>query len=148
MRQGIHPTYYPEAKIHCSCGNVIVTGSTRENLKTELCSKCHPYYTGQQKLVDTAGRVDKFQAKRKQAESKRMEAKERAESKKKKPEAYKEKEVPTEVLERAGALPKEGKWGAPLGETLTEEVKKEDAAKEAKISKKKGKKKADEQNSA
>ncbi len=59
----IHPKYYPEAKVICACGNVITVGSTREEIKTELCSACHPFYTGKQKLVDTARRVEKFEAK-------------------------------------------------------------------------------------
>ena len=62
MKKDIHPSYNTEAKIICACGNVIVTGSTDDEIKTELCSKCHPFYTGKQKLVDSAGRVDKFKA--------------------------------------------------------------------------------------
>lgn len=130
MKADIHPKYFPTAEVKCSCGNVIVVGSTRESLRTELCSACHPFYTGQQKLVDTAGRVDKFQAKRKASQDLKEETVRRAEAKKKKPEAYKEKEVPAEVLARALAseqTEKAGKWGKPLGETLTEETKKEDA---------------------
>lgn len=63
MKKDIHPQYYPEAKVECACGNVFVVGSTLPELKTELCSNCHPFYTGKQKLVDTARRVEKFQAK-------------------------------------------------------------------------------------
>lgn len=63
MKKDIHPTYYPKAKVTCACGNVIEIGSTMPELKTELCSACHPFYTGKQKLVDTARRVEKFQAK-------------------------------------------------------------------------------------
>lgn len=69
MKVDIHPTYYPNAAITCSCGNVIKVGSTRENYTTELCSKCHPFYTGRQKTVDTAGRIEKFQSKIKMAEA-------------------------------------------------------------------------------
>ncbi len=61
MKAEIHPTYYPEAKITCACGNVIVAGSTLSEIHIELCSKCHPFYTGKQKLIDTARRVEKFQ---------------------------------------------------------------------------------------
>lgn len=68
MKTEIHPKYYESAEIRCSCGNIFYTGSTKESLRTELCSKCHPFYTGQQKLVDTAGMVDKFQARKKAAE--------------------------------------------------------------------------------
>jgi large subunit ribosomal protein L31 len=60
MKSGIHPTYHEEATIVCSCGNKITTGSTSESLRIDLCSKCHPFYTGQQKLVDTEGQVDRF----------------------------------------------------------------------------------------
>jgi large subunit ribosomal protein L31 len=60
MRDKIHPKYYPEARVTCSCGNTFTIGSTRENLKVELCSKCHPFFTGEQKIVDTAGRVERF----------------------------------------------------------------------------------------
>ena len=59
MKQGIHPQY-KETTITCACGEVIHTRSTKENLKVEICSKCHPFFTGKQKLVDTGGRVDKF----------------------------------------------------------------------------------------
>ncbi len=62
MKQDLHPQYNHDAKVVCSCGNTFVTGSTLPSIQVEICSKCHPFYTGQQKLVDTAGRVDKFQA--------------------------------------------------------------------------------------
>ena len=59
MKEGIHPNY-EQTTITCACGNVIETGSTKENVSIEICSACHPFYTGKQKLVDTGGRVDKF----------------------------------------------------------------------------------------
>ena len=59
MREGIHPNYQ-ETQIKCACGNVIETGSTKGDIRIEICSACHPFYTGKQKLVDTGGRVDKF----------------------------------------------------------------------------------------
>lgn len=59
MKEGIHPDY-KETTITCACGNVIKTRSTKENIRVEICSKCHPFYTGKQKLVDTGGRVDRF----------------------------------------------------------------------------------------
>jgi len=61
MKNDTHPTYFPEAKIICACGKVYNTGSTREEVRIELCSACHPFFTGKQKLVDTARRVEKFQ---------------------------------------------------------------------------------------
>ena len=59
MKEGIHPDY-KETTITCACGNVIKTRSTKENIRVEICSKCHPFYTGKQNLVDTGGRVDRF----------------------------------------------------------------------------------------
>ena len=59
MKQGIHPEY-GLATVHCSCGNTFQTRSTKSELRVELCANCHPFYTGKQKLVDTAGRVEKF----------------------------------------------------------------------------------------
>jgi len=60
MREKIHPQYYPDAEVICSCGNTFVTGSTKKTLRVELCSKCHPFFTGEQKIIDTAGRVERF----------------------------------------------------------------------------------------
>ena len=62
MKQGIHPKYYV-AKVTCACGNTWYVGSTKKEIRVEICSKCHPFYTGTQKLVDTAGRVEKFKKK-------------------------------------------------------------------------------------
>ena len=59
MREGIHPNYV-ETTITCACGNVIKTRSTKGDIRVEICSKCHPFYTGKTKLVDTGGRVDRF----------------------------------------------------------------------------------------
>lgn len=63
MKKEVHPKYYPNCKVSCVCGNTFVTGSTEPEIKVELCSACHPFYTGKQKLVDTARRVEKFAAK-------------------------------------------------------------------------------------
>ncbi len=59
MKQGIHPKY-EKTTITCACGNVIETSSTKKDIKVEICSKCHPFFTGKQKLIDTGGRVDRF----------------------------------------------------------------------------------------
>jgi large subunit ribosomal protein L31 len=59
MQEGIHPEY-PAARVTCACGNTFVTRSTRGDLHADVCSACHPFYTGTQKLIDTAGRVDRF----------------------------------------------------------------------------------------
>ncbi len=61
MKAQIHPQYYPNAKVVCACGNAFITGSTVEELHVEICSNCHPFFTGQQKLIDTAGRVERFE---------------------------------------------------------------------------------------
>ncbi len=60
MKKKIHPKYYPNAKVHCACGNTFEIGSTKEFIETEICFKCHPFYTGKEKIIDTAGRVEKF----------------------------------------------------------------------------------------
>jgi large subunit ribosomal protein L31 len=62
MKKDIHPTYYSDAKIKCACGAKFQVGSTRKDIQVEICSNCHPFYTGKEKLVDSAGRVDKFKA--------------------------------------------------------------------------------------
>jgi large subunit ribosomal protein L31 len=60
MKKEIHPTYYPDASVHCACGNKWKTGSTKEKLDISICSECHPFYTGTEKILDTRGRVEKF----------------------------------------------------------------------------------------
>ena len=60
MKKDIHPTYYPNAQVICSCGNTWTTGSTQEVIRTDVCSQCHPFFTGEQRIVDTAGQVDRF----------------------------------------------------------------------------------------
>ena len=60
MRKDIHPKYYPNAQVICSCGNTWTTGSTQEVIRTDVCSNCHPFFTGEQRIVDSAGQVDRF----------------------------------------------------------------------------------------
>ncbi len=60
MRADIHPKYYPEAKVVCACGNTWTTGSTKSEIRVDICSNCHPFYTGEQRIVDTEGQVDRF----------------------------------------------------------------------------------------
>ncbi len=60
MKVKIHPKYYADAKVVCSCGNTFTTGSTKKVLTIELCSQCHPFFTGEHRVVDTAGRVERF----------------------------------------------------------------------------------------
>lgn len=59
-KKDIHPKYYKNAKVKCACGNTFTIGSTKENIEIEICSKCHPFYTGKEKMIDSLGRVEKF----------------------------------------------------------------------------------------
>lgn len=64
MKTGIHPNYFEKAKITCACGKVFVTGATQEEIRTDICSNCHPFYTGKEKLIDTAGRIERFKTRK------------------------------------------------------------------------------------
>lgn len=90
MKQGIHPEWYPEAKVTCACGNTFVTGATQPEIRTDVCSACHPFFTGEQRIVDTAGQVERFmrrlekgQAVRADARAQQAASRERQEGKKK-----------------------------------------------------------------
>ena len=76
MKKDIHPKYYPNAQVRCACGNVFTVGSTKEFIEVEVCSSCHPFYTGKGKIMDTMGQVQKFK--------KRLAKKEELKGKKKK----------------------------------------------------------------
>jgi large subunit ribosomal protein L31 len=67
MKKEIHPQYYPKAKVSCACGNSFTVGATVPEIRVEICSKCHPFYTGREQLIDTAGRVERFKARRTKA---------------------------------------------------------------------------------
>lgn len=71
MKTEIHPTYFPEATVVCACGRSFIVGSTREKLEVEICSECHPFYTGNERVLDTAGRVEKFKARRSAASTRK-----------------------------------------------------------------------------
>ena len=60
MQKDIHPTYYTDSKVKCSCGHTWITGSTLKEIEVEICSNCHPFYTGNEKVLDTRGRIDRF----------------------------------------------------------------------------------------
>lgn len=60
MKKDTHPKYYPNATVRCACGNTFTVGSTKEFIEVEICSKCHPFYSGKEKIIDTMGRVEKF----------------------------------------------------------------------------------------
>ena len=96
MKKDIHPKYYPEAKIICACGNIIVTGSTRPEMKVEVCSACHPFYTGKKRLVDATGQLDRFKKRFEKSEKIKAEKVRRAEDAKKKSKAAKAGKAKTE----------------------------------------------------
>jgi large subunit ribosomal protein L31 len=77
MKEGIHPTWYPEAVVTCACGNTWTTGATVPSIRTDICSNCHPFYTGEQRIVDTEGQVDRFMKRLQVRDAKRVEAEER-----------------------------------------------------------------------
>ncbi|WKZ26512.1 MAG: 50S ribosomal protein L31 [Candidatus Paceibacterota bacterium] len=92
MRKDIHPPYFPKAVFECVCGKEIKVGSTKEKMSIEICDNCHPFYTGQDKVLDTAGRVEKFKAKRASAKSEKIKslAEKKADKKKKRESSKKE----------------------------------------------------------
>ena len=71
MKTAIHPKYYTNAKVSCACGNSFEVGSTIEKIEIEVCSACHPFYTGNEKIIDTAGRVEKFKTRLSKAKKKK-----------------------------------------------------------------------------
>ena len=86
MKKQIHPTYYPQAKVSCACGNSFITGSTLPEIKVDICSACHPFFTGSQKLIDTQGRVERFIQQREKAKAYKMNKKTKKTLKEEKPE--------------------------------------------------------------
>ncbi len=88
MKTGIHPQYYDECQVTCACGHTFVTGSTVPKIKVEICAACHPFFTGQAKFVDSEGRIERFERKRKAAaalrQKKKKVFKKKADKKKKK----------------------------------------------------------------
>jgi len=80
MKEDVHPTYHKDATITCACGNEITVGSTAEDMEVEICSECHPFYTGVEKVVDTAGRVEKFKQRREQAKMQQEETSKKEEA--------------------------------------------------------------------
>lgn len=73
MKANIHPNWYPEAVVTCACGNTFTTGSTVTEIRVEICNKCHPLFTGQSKLVDTLGQVQRFELKNQKTQAKKHE---------------------------------------------------------------------------
>lgn len=70
MKQDIHPKYFPAAKVKCACGKTFTVGSAKPEIQVEICHNCHPFFTGKEKLLDTAGKVEKFKARRAKAAAK------------------------------------------------------------------------------
>ena len=91
MKDKIHPKYFEKAKINCVCGNSFTTGSTKELINTEVCSACHPFFTGKEKIIDSMGRVERFK--------KRLELKKEP-SKKKKEKRKEQKEIKEKVIKK------------------------------------------------
>lgn len=83
MKTNIHPTWYPEARIRCACGNEFTVGSTLPEIHVEVCSRCHPFFTGQTKFIDTAGRVEQFKARTRIIDMTKVSKKERRSLKRK-----------------------------------------------------------------
>ncbi|MCL5969972.1 MAG: 50S ribosomal protein L31 [Patescibacteria group bacterium] len=93
MKKNIHPKYYENAQVICVCGNKFTTGSTQEVIHVELCSKCHPFYTGEQRFVDSASRIQKFQQKQQigvQYKAKKVKIKEEQKKKDSEPKTLRE----------------------------------------------------------
>jgi large subunit ribosomal protein L31 len=106
MKKDIHPTYYPDAQVVCACGNTWTTGSTRKSIHTEVCSKCHPFFTGQQqRLIDIEGQVDRFYKKLQARQSFVEQQKAREDARTSPERTIAELELgtrPTAALEKAG----------------------------------------------
>lgn len=105
MKAKIHPVWYPEAKVTCACGNVFIVGATFPELAVEVCSNCHPFYTGQMKFVDTAGRVEKFKSRKAGANAKKVSKTEKRKLKKLK-HIEEERERPESLAELRKAVKK------------------------------------------
>ena len=107
MKATGHPTYYPEAKVVCACGNTFTAGSTKPEIRVEICAKCHPFFTGEMRFVDTLGRVERFQQKKalRQTQGKLLSKKAQKLLKKKQEEAEEAARPKTirEMLERVQA---------------------------------------------
>lgn len=108
MKKGIHPQYYPDAKVVCACGRTWTTGSTKKEIRTDMCSECHPFYTGEQRIVDTAGQVERFERRlgRQRTFASKTEARERKRAVRRAREVV--IEVPGEPEETESAAPAQG----------------------------------------
>ena len=120
MKQNIHPTYYTDTKVSCACGNTWTTGSTRKEIRVEVCSNCHPFFSGEQaRLIDIEGQVDRFYKKLQARQTFADDKKTRAESKVSPHRPIAELELgtrPTEALSKAG-ITEVGQFLAKLAES-------------------------------
>jgi large subunit ribosomal protein L31 len=82
MKSNIHPNWHNDTKVTCSCGNTFVTGSALEEIQVDICSQCHPFFTGEMKFVDQQGRVDRFKKQMEQAQQKKQKSQQKLEEKK------------------------------------------------------------------
>ncbi len=106
MKAKIHPQFYSDCQVTCACGNTFTTGSTLTEIKVDICSACHPFFTGQMKYVDTMGRVEKFQARQKAAQTKKYVKK----SKEKKNEDDNAPQTLKEMIAQEKVKAKNAQW--------------------------------------
>jgi large subunit ribosomal protein L31 len=122
VKPGIHPTWYPDAVVTCACGNTWKTGSTKKEIHTDVCNKCHPFFTGEQRIVDTAGQVERFM-KRVSAKEQLAAAQPTVEDKRAKKEKRRaRKEPPAPVVESPADLPLAVVADAPVALVETTEI--------------------------
>ncbi|MBK9749783.1 MAG: 50S ribosomal protein L31 [Chloroflexi bacterium] len=81
MKEKLHPAWFPEARVTCACGNTWVTGASQAEIRTDICSACHPFYTGEQRIVDTEGQVDRFMKRLQVRDARKQEVEDRAAAK-------------------------------------------------------------------
>jgi len=124
MKPKIHPKYHKDATITCSCGNVFKVGSTMKELEIEICSACHPFYTGKKKLIDSAGQVDRFKKKIEMA--KKMKAEKEAAAKAKKAKAKKptKKKATKKTARKTEKITNQPKANQQAGKTTKKKVAK------------------------
>ncbi len=99
MKAGIHPTWYPDAQVVCACGNTFTVGSTKPKIEVEICAKCHPFFTGEMRFVDTLGRVERFQQRQRVTTGVKSVSKKMKKVIKKKQEAEEEAKRPKSLKE-------------------------------------------------
>ena len=102
MKKDTHPTYYKEAKVVCACGNTFTTGSTKPEIRVEICNKCHPFFTGTEKFIDTEGRVERFQRQKQEAETTKATIKKKTEVKKEERERPRTLKEMMEFIQKGG----------------------------------------------